>query len=129
MMGRETGVLVDHVIADGLSAANILRDVFAALNDRAPQALPGPPSATILGENSTQRRMAAPVAALLSRLEGPDRIPGFRRLSSVPAHNALAAAIRPRNAALRTGVMAGQPAPFAKADAGTPMLHSRSRFS
>jgi hypothetical protein len=94
MMGRETGVLVDHVIADGLSAANMLRDVFAALNDRALQALP--PRATILGENSTQRRMAAPVAALLPRLEAADHIPGFGRRSSVPAHNALAAAIRPK---------------------------------
>jgi hypothetical protein len=35
---------VDHVIADGLSAANILRDLFAALNDHQLQALPVPPS-------------------------------------------------------------------------------------
>jgi hypothetical protein len=35
---------VEQVIADGLSAANILRDVFAALNDPALQALPAPPS-------------------------------------------------------------------------------------
>jgi hypothetical protein len=35
---------VDHVIADGLSAGNILRDLFAALNDRELQALPVPPS-------------------------------------------------------------------------------------
>jgi hypothetical protein len=35
---------VDHVIADGLSAGNILRDLFAALNDRERQALPVPPS-------------------------------------------------------------------------------------
>jgi hypothetical protein len=82
MMRRETGVPVDRVIADWLSAANILRDVLAALNDRALQALPGPRSATILGENSTQRRMGASVAALLPRLEGPECIPGFRRLST-----------------------------------------------
>jgi hypothetical protein len=55
--GTRNRVPTDRVIADGLSAANILRDVFAALNDRAIQALPGPPSATILRENSTQRRM------------------------------------------------------------------------
>jgi hypothetical protein len=35
---------VDHVIADGLSAGNILRDLFAALNDHPRQALPVPPS-------------------------------------------------------------------------------------
>jgi hypothetical protein len=39
-----------------------------------------------------------------------------------------AAAIWPSNAA-PDGVMAGHPAPFAKTDSGTPMLHSRSRFS
>jgi hypothetical protein len=58
-MGRETGVPTAGVVADRLSAANILRDVFAALNDRALQALPGRRSAKILGENSTQWRMAA----------------------------------------------------------------------
>jgi hypothetical protein len=51
MMGRETGVPVDRVIADGLSAANILRDVFAALNDRALHALPGPPPPRSSGKN------------------------------------------------------------------------------
>jgi NRPS condensation-like uncharacterized protein len=35
---------VDHAIADGLSAGNILRDLFAALNDCELQALPVPPS-------------------------------------------------------------------------------------
>jgi hypothetical protein len=34
----------DHVIVDGLSAGYILRDLFAALNDRELQALPVPPS-------------------------------------------------------------------------------------
>jgi hypothetical protein len=35
---------VDHVIADGLSTASILRDLFAALNGHELQALPVPPS-------------------------------------------------------------------------------------
>jgi hypothetical protein len=35
---------VDHVIADGLSAGRILRDLFSALNGRDLQAMPVPPS-------------------------------------------------------------------------------------
>jgi hypothetical protein len=41
MMGRETEVPVDDVIADGLPAANILRDVFAAQRPRTCRRCPG----------------------------------------------------------------------------------------
>jgi hypothetical protein len=51
---------VDQVIADGLSAANILRDVFAALNDAALQTLPAPPSRE---EQTDALRDGQPVAA------------------------------------------------------------------
>ena len=65
---------VDHVIADGLSAGRILRDLFSALNGRDLQAMPVPPSQeTLIGP----LRDAQPAAALTANGQLPPAQPDW----------------------------------------------------
>jgi NRPS condensation-like uncharacterized protein len=83
--GPNTGaaiiLTVDHVIADGLSAGRILRDLFSALNGNELQALPVPPSQE---ELIGGLRDAPPAAALGAHNQTPPAQPEwFAALSTV----------------------------------------------